>query len=123
MTDQSLDISAKLPVTLEAVELELALQMQDVISRGFVDSVQDAVEAAGYQFLFQFPSGLGNGNQRVAAVSAGTGDERHILLVHLDEDGETLKVEAPNSNSGSIADFAASYAGLMDALDHPAAII
>ncbi len=123
MTDQSMDIAAKLPVTLEAVELELALQMQDIVSRGFEDSVQDAVEAAGYQFLFQFPSGLGNGNQRVAAVSAGFGNDRHILLVHLAEDGETLKVEAANDAAGSIANLATSYAGLMDVLRQPASIV
>ncbi|MEZ5810774.1 MAG: hypothetical protein R3D45_05090 [Rhizobiaceae bacterium] len=116
MTDQSLEISAGLPVTLEAVELELALQMQDIVSNGFEDSVQNAVEAAGYNFLFQFPAGRENGHQRVAAISAGRGDERQILLVHLAEDGETLRVEAPDDKNRSIARFAASYAGLMDCL-------
>lgn len=120
MTDQSLEIAAKLPVTLEAVELELALQMQDIVARGFEDSVQDAVEAAGYKFLFQFPAASENGRQRVAAVSAGEGDDRHILLVHLGEDGETLQVETANDNADSIANFAVSYAGLMEALGRPA---
>lgn len=116
MTDRPLDLAATHPITLEAVELELALQMQDIVARGFEDSVQGAVEAAGYQFLFQFPAGLENGQQRVAAISAGAGDDRHILLVHLADDGETLKVEAPSEDANSIVEFAESYAGLLDLL-------
>lgn len=114
MADLSVDTTAKMPITLEAVELELALQMQDIVTKGFEDSVQNAVEAAGYNFLFQFPAGSEDGQQRVAAISAGEGEERHILLVHLAEDGETLRVEAPDGKPNTIAKFAASYAGLMD---------
>lgn len=121
MVDLSVDTAANMPITLEAVELELALQMQDICSKGFEDSVQNAVEAAGYNFLFQFPAGSEDGHQRVAAVSAGDGEERHILLVHLADDGETLRVEAPDNENNSVAEFAASYAGLMDFLSQPSA--
>ena len=117
MSDRSVQIPSQMSITLEAVELELALQMQDVVSRGFENSVQSAVEAAGYRFLFQMPAGLDDGHQRVAAVSAGDGEDRHILLVHLGDDGETLRVEAPEDDANSIAEFAASYAGLMDCLN------
>ena len=121
MVDHTANLAEDMPITLEAVELELALQMQDIVARGFEDSVQDAVEAAGYSFLFQFPAGQENGHQRVAAISAGVGEDRHILLVHLADDGETLRVEAPDSEPSSVAQFAASYAGLMDHLRQPLA--
>lgn len=121
MADQHMDLTKNMPISLEAVELELALQLQDIVSKGFEDSVQNAVEAAGYNFLFQFPAGHNDGHQRVAAISAGAGEERHILLVHLADDGETLRVEAPNDDSSSIAEFAASYAGLMDYFGAPSA--
>ncbi len=114
MADHDTELTPTMQISLEAVELELALQLQDIVGRGFEDSVQDAVEAAGYDFLFQFPAGHSDGDQRVAAIAARNGEERQILLVHLAEDGETLRVEAPNDEPNSIARFAASYAGLMD---------
>ena len=121
MANQDMELTSTMPISLEAVELELALQLQDIVGRGFEDSVQGAVEAAGYDFLFQFPAGHSAGDQRVAAISARNGDERQILLVHLADDGETLRVEAPNDESNSIAEFAASYAGLMDYFGRPSA--
>lgn len=115
MTDVA-QMDGEIDVSLEAVELELALQLQDVVESGFENNVQSAVEAAGYRFLFQFPAELDDELQRVAAICTGDGEQRRILLVHLTDDGQTLRVDAPDEEENSIAGFAASYAGLMDYL-------
>lgn len=107
----------EMDISLEAVELELALQLQDIVTSGFAESVQGAVEAAGYTFLFQMPAVNCEGSQKIAAISAGAGEDRRILLVHLDEDGQTVRVEAPEGSENSIAELAASYAGMLEQLN------
>jgi|SRR5690554_6727648 hypothetical protein len=104
-------------ISLEAVELELALQLQNVVAKGFSETVQDAVEVAGYRFLFQMPAvGCGD-TQRIAAICAGAGDGRRILLVHLEEDGRTLSVRpAASDNDNAYAEMAQSFAEVMEEL-------
>jgi hypothetical protein len=103
-------------IALEAAELEMALQLQDVAANGFSESVQNAVETAGYTFLFQMPAIGCEGSQCIAAISSGDGTGRRILLVHLHEDGETVRVEAPEGDDNPYAGIAASLAGVLEHL-------
>ena len=99
--------------SLEAVELELALQNQNLVSLGFEESIQTALKAIGGEMLFQMR--LENDDcQRVAAVRIGSEDERQFALVIMPPDGGLMRVEAVAQSSNPIARITESYAGLMD---------
>jgi hypothetical protein len=99
--------------SLEAVELELALQNQNLVSLGFEESIQTALKAIGGEMLFQMR--LENEDcQRVAAVRIGNEDERQLALVIMPPDGGLMRVEPVAQSSNPIAQITESYAGLMD---------
>jgi hypothetical protein len=99
--------------SLEAVELELALQNQNLVSLGFEESIQTALKAIGGEMLFQMR--LENEDcQRVAAVRIGSEDERQLALVIMPPDGGLMRVEPVAQSSNPIAQITESYAGLMD---------
>jgi hypothetical protein len=99
--------------SLEAVELELALQNQNLVSLGFEESIQTALKAIGGEMLFQMR--LENEDcQRVAAVRIGSEDERQFALVIMPPDGGLMRVEPVAQSSNPIAQITESYAGLMD---------
>jgi hypothetical protein len=99
--------------SLEAVELELALQNQNLVSLGFEESIQTALKAIGGEMLFQMR--LENDDcQRVAAVRIGSEDERQLALVIMPPDGGLMRVEPVAQSSNPIAQITESYAGLMD---------
>jgi hypothetical protein len=99
--------------SLEAVELELALQNQNLVSLGFEESIQTALKAIGGEMLFQMR--LENEDcQRVAAVRIGSEDERQFALVIMPPDGGLMRVEPVAQSSNPIAKITESYAGLMD---------
>lgn len=114
MTESENPQIPELPV--EVLELELVLQIQEVVTGGSADALQDAVETAGYTFLFRMPDPDGDGAQQVAAISTGEGAARCILLVHLDPDGGVMSVEMPEAEANPVAEIAASYAGVMEHL-------
>lgn len=104
------------PVSLEAAELELVLQMQNIVEKGFVGALRGALAELGGTLLFDLPESHLEGFQRVAAVTTGSGEDRKIFLVHLDHNGSGTRVEEAISDTTTIAGFAASYADLMDRL-------
>ena len=99
--------------SLEAVELELALHNQNLISLGFEESIRTALKAIGGEILFQMR--LENEDcQRVAAVRIGGDGERQFALVIMPPDGGLMRVEPVAQSSNPIAQITESYAGLMD---------
>ncbi|MBS9719809.1 hypothetical protein JYU29_03800 [Tianweitania sp. BSSL-BM11] len=104
---------------LETIELELALQVQDVSKLGFDAAVDVALTSLGGQLLFRLPATPGENVVAVAAVSMPTGEDggRKLLLVKLGEDGETMQVEDAASGNNPVADLACSMAGLLDTFD------
>ena len=97
--------------SLEAVELELALHNQNLVSLGFEESIHTALKAIGGEMLFQMR--LENETcQRVAAVRIGS--EGELALVIMPPDGGLMRVEAVAQSSNPIAKITESYAGLMD---------
>lgn len=105
--------------SLEAVELELALNLRDVPDEAFDAAVQEALEAAGAVLLFQMRMAQDENTRWVAAVATGDGDETRISIVTLRNDGETLVEPVEQSNS-PIAAIAPAYAGLAIRWSHAA---
>ena len=99
--------------SLEAVELELALHNQNLVSLGFEESIRTALQAIGGEILFQMR--LENEDcQRVAAVRIGSDGERQFALVIMPPDGGLMRVEPVAQSSNPLAPITESYAGLMD---------
>jgi hypothetical protein len=110
--------AAKLPAgeKPDAVEFEIALQLQDLESEGFEAAVAAAADSAGGALLFDMPMPAETDCRRVAAVSIGTGENRLLMLVTQPNDDEALRVEAVEKSSHPVAGIVAAYAGLMDRL-------
>jgi hypothetical protein len=101
---------------LETIELELALQVQDVSTIGFDATVDAALTSLGGQLLFRLPAAPSQNAREVAAVSMPSSEHggRKLLLVTLGLDGKTLSVEDAADRHNPIADLACSMAGLLD---------
>jgi hypothetical protein len=106
-------IEADLGETLEAVELELALQNQNLVSLGFEDSIRTALADIGGEMLFQMRLERED-CQRIAAVRIGQGEEQQFALVIMPPGGGMMRVEPVEQSSNPLAMIAASYAGLVD---------
>jgi hypothetical protein len=99
--------------TLEAVELELALHNQNLVSLGFEESIRTALEGIGGEILFQMR--IENEDcQRIAAVRIGHGEERAFALVIMPPGGGLMRVEPVAQSTNPLARITESYAGLLD---------
>lgn len=98
---------------LEIVDLELALQAQDIAGEGFEAALAQALELVGGHLLFDMPEPPEPGCRRIAAVSLGSGEERVLALVVL-PDGETQPlVEAAGDSRHPLARIVPTYADVM----------
>ncbi len=102
--------------SLEAVELELALGLQDLSSTGFEKCVANAAEATGGSLLFHMPVEFVPGYQRVAAVLAGSGTDQRTVMVMLNDRGDGMTVEDTGEDD-PFSGLASSYAYLMSATE------
>lgn len=99
--------------SLEAVELELALQNQNLISLGFEDSIRTALAGIGGEMLFQMRIERED-CQRIAAVRIGQGEEQQFALVIMPPGGGLMRVEPLEQSNNPLAMITESYAGLVD---------
>lgn len=102
------------PASLEAMELEFALGTHTIAECGFDHCVTRAAKDIGATVLFQLPALFLDDCQRAAAILCGHGSERRIVLVLLDADGCSVRIE----NSGAdnpVYCLADSYVKLFDA--------
>ena len=109
--------AAEFTPELETVELELALQHEDLIKLTFEDSLKTALDRLGGRLLFDMR--LDNAIddcQRVAAVTLGDGDDKQFALVIMPEGGGSIRVEAAEASGNPLAAIAQSYEGVMTAL-------
>lgn len=100
--------------SLETIELELALESQDLAGSSFEYRVDSALEAVGGSLLFYMPDGCKPGVAKIAAVSIGREDQRSTLLVLLEEDGESIRVESCAGHTSPISAVALSFAQLSE---------
>ena len=107
------ELTSALPAPLEQVELEMALDIQDVASDGFATALERAAQSIGGQLLFDLPCPSGENCQRVAAIKAG--DE--VLLALLAPDGRSVTITAAaGSGQDAFARFAVSHAAMLGQL-------
>ena len=99
--------------SLEAVELELALQNQNLISLGFEESIRTALQSTGGEILFQMRMERED-CQRIAAVRIGSGEEQQFALVIMPPGGGLMRVEPVDRSTNPLARITESYAGLVD---------
>jgi hypothetical protein len=108
--DQTYDAAVE---PLEAVELELALQNQNLVSLGFEESIHTALSEIGGEMLFQMRLERQD-CQRIAAVRVGQGNEQQLALVIMPPGGGLMRVEPVEQSHDPLATIARSYAGLVD---------
>ena len=105
------------PLSLEMVELELALDIGDIRALGFASAVRQAIESLGGEFLFDLPaSGLSDTDQRIAVVRITQGGKDQLLMVMLHEDGEQLQISLPDERTAGLADFARAFIDVLEKL-------
>lgn len=106
---------APVPVThsLEMVELEFALDLEDV-KTGFDEAAGAAAKATGGALLFTMPTAAIADCSRVAVISLGERNERELVLVILGEDGISTRIETVAESSNPIAALARSWSSVME---------
>lgn len=113
ITLEASELEAAISDALEAVELELALHNQNVVSLGFEESIRTALDGIGGELLFQMR--MENDDcQRIAAVRLGRGEEQQFALVIMPPGGGLMRVEPVAQSNNPLAGITESYAGLVD---------
>ncbi|MFC4625075.1 hypothetical protein ACFO1V_07565 [Daeguia caeni] len=79
-------------MTLEAVELELALGTIDVLNEGFDTVLSKAAERVGGEVLFNMPALDRNEAQRIGAITISDYPEDQVIFVTLCKDGTRLSL-------------------------------
>lgn len=102
------------PVSLEAVELELALSQRHISEQQFEMTIRETVEAVGGALLFQMKLDEEETSRWVAAVAIGAEGTREIAIIELPCDGGSVTVSAAAQSELPIAAIAPAYAGLAE---------
>jgi hypothetical protein len=91
-------------VSLEVVEVELALGAQDIVADGFEGALHKAVDLVGGKLIFNVRASETSSYQRVAAISVSDGSADQTVFVTLGNDGTSFSVTADRDaiNSGDL---------------------
>lgn len=104
-------------MTLDLVELELALDLNDIADNGFDAAVREAAHQVGGEFLFDLPaSGLAEDAQRIAVVCLSREDGGRFGLVALDGDGERAHTIEPDDKTRDLVQFAKAFVAVLEKL-------
>ena len=99
----------------EAVEFELALDMQDPTELSFETCVANAAEVVGGEILFDMPAdGSIEDATRMAAVRIHHPTRDRILFVVLDEAGSTLRVASSEEVGERFHGFARAFVSVLE---------
>src|SRR5690606_13756427 len=105
---------------LEIIALELALEHQDYVAKGFEGTVLGALELVGGKMLFRMRMSISCGFDWVAAVELATMEGTRVVLVVQPEDDDALQVLDAATSDLPVASVARAYATLMGHLEAPA---
>lgn len=107
------EMSAPMPQSgnaeLEAVELMLALEAQDVARTGFEESVQSAAASVNGEMLFQVPAPASLPFQRAALIMLPTDAGNMVLLAVLDEAGSAIELVAESAETEHLYRLGEAY--------------
>jgi hypothetical protein len=99
----------------EAVEFELALDLQDPASMPFADCVSKAAHVIGGEILFEMPAdGSIEDALRIAAVRMAGDNSGRILFALLDQDGTTLRMASTEEVGERFHGFARAFIGVLE---------
>jgi hypothetical protein len=114
---QSPHIQYQVPLSLDLVELDLALDLSDIADRGFADAVRDAAKVIGGEFLFDLPaSGLVEEAQRIAVVCLSRENGGRFGLVLLSAGGDRVETAEPPEATAGLVQFARAFVAVLEKL-------
>lgn len=102
--------------SLEAVEVELALGAQDVLTDGFDLSLAKAAGMVGGEVLFNMPALDTTNAQRIGAILVSSRHSDQVVFVTLLNDGLTLSHEPLSGNNALLESLGRNYAAVMGKL-------
>jgi hypothetical protein len=94
---------------LEAVELMLALEAQNVAQSGFEESVQCAAASVNGELLFQVPAPASLPFQRAALIMLPTDAGNIVMLAVLDEAGSAIELLAESGETEHLYRLGEAY--------------
>ena len=105
------------PLALDLVELELALDLSDISNRGFCEAVRDAAEKIDGEFLFDLPaSGLVEDAQRIALVCLSRDNGGRFGLVLLSAHGDRVRTAEADEATQGLVRFAKAFVSVLEKL-------
>lgn len=115
--DSILDQPVSAPMPLELVELDLALDLNDIASHGFGHAVREAAKTVKGEFLFDLPaSGLAADAQRIAIVCLSREDGGRFALVLLSANGDQARTMEPDAKTADLVTFAKAFVAVLEKL-------
>lgn len=114
---QTRQLNHRVPVALDLVELDLALDLSDIADRGFADAVREAAKVIGGEFLFDLPaSGLVEEAQRIAVVCLSRENGGRFGLVLLSAGGDRVETAEADDVTAGLVQFARAFVGVLEKL-------
>lgn len=85
-------------ISLEMVEVELALGAQDIVTQGFEETLRKAADLVGGKLIFNVRAEEDSDHQRIAAIAISDGSAEQTVYVLLANDGLTMTVTSDKSS-------------------------
>ena len=105
------------PMSLDLVELELALDLSGIPEHGFSEAVREAATTVKGEYLFDLPaSGLAGDAQRIAVVCLSRDQGGRFGLVLLSADGDQARTVEPDETTAGLVQFARAFVGVLEKL-------
>ena len=86
-------------VSLEVVQIELALGALDIVAHGFEGALLKAAELVSGEVIFNIRAPEDSDQQRIAAISVTDGIDDQTVLVMLAKDGTTMTVTSDDDQT------------------------
>jgi hypothetical protein len=100
-------------VSLEVVEIELALGAQDIVADGFEGALRKAADLVGGEVIFNIRAPENSDQQRIAAISVSDGTTDQTVFVMLGNDGTSLTVTTDQPETAAPSKLGMDFAALI----------
>ncbi|PSH70644.1 hypothetical protein CU102_00890 [Phyllobacterium brassicacearum] len=100
-------------VSLEVVEIELALGAQDIVADGFEGALRKAADLVGGELIFNIRAPEDSDQQRIAAISVSDGAVEQMVFVMLGNDGTSLTVTSEQGENTLLSKLGQDFAAVM----------